>query len=114
MIRSTTRYVALSGNGDVSYSQPIRIAPDNACSCTVVVQQLTGSTPDVSIEIQVSHDRENWVTPSGASPWMQDVDADGTKELAPISAIVAPYMRFRYTLTGTLAIFSITVHSAKL
>lgn len=107
MIRYQGMRVALSGSGDVGYSQIIPMSGFNSCGLSVVMLQLSGTTPDVNVKLQVSIDKENWSEPSVGPAGSQDVDAVGAVPLDPITPIVAPYLRLKFTLTGDVGIFSV-------
>ncbi|MEZ5964260.1 MAG: hypothetical protein R3F56_10480 [Planctomycetota bacterium] len=103
--------VALSGSGDVAYSNAIPLAGANACGCFVVMEQLTGSTPDVNVTLQVSMDQVNWTEPLLGPAASQDVAEVGALPLDPMTPILAPYIRLRFTLTGDVGILNVNLHT---
>lgn len=100
-----TVWLTLSGSGDVAYSPAVPMSGSNSCGVSVVMQQLTGSTPDVNVTLQVSMDKENWSEPSIGPAGTQDVADVGVVPLDPMTPILAPYIRLKFTLTGDLGIF---------
>lgn len=105
MKRSRTFRLTLSGSGNVVYSPAIPMSGFNSCGASVVMQQLSGSTPDVNVTLQVSMDEENWSEPSIGPAGSQDVVDVGVAPLDPMTPIFAPYIRLKFTLTGDFGIF---------
>lgn len=104
--RYSFQQLTLAGDGAIAYSGAIAKEDSNSCGCVITMLALTGTTPNVNVTLQVSYDRENWAVPSLGPATSQDVDAVGVDPLDPVTAILAPYIRLKFTLTGDLAVFS--------
>lgn len=100
---------SLSGSGDVAYSQPIPMSRFNSCGASVALLLLTGTTPQVNVTLQVSMDKENWTEPSVGPAGSQDVAEVGAVALEPMTPILAPYIRLKFTLTGDVGILNVNL-----
>ena len=90
--------LALDSNTLTEVSQPVSMAGFNAAQWDATLYQISGTTPKVSFQLQVSNHLENWsdrgtAHDSGASPESKLY----TKE----TGIAAAYCRLHYTLSGT-------------
>ena len=73
------------------YFQPIAVAEHNACQVEVVITFIIAGI--FNVEIEVSHDLENWTLPSTSSPWRQSVSAFGYTLLQNVTGLEASYVR---------------------
>jgi len=105
MLRYRSPKLVLSGSGAVAYSPVIAMAGRNSAGCSVVMLDLAGITPDVNVTLQASMDKENWSEPSIGPASSQDVADVGNVSLDPMTPILAPYIRLKFTLTGDIGIF---------
>ncbi len=101
--------VALSAASPVAYSTAMATAGHNAVACFTIATELSGSTPTVNLTLQLSFDKINW-TESPGPAGSQDIDAVGAASLEPVSALTAPYLRLKFTLTGDSSLLQYVVN----
>lgn len=112
MIQYRGLRVTLSGPGDVGYTPSVPMWGYNSCGCSLVMLQLTGSSPDVNITVQVSMDQENWSEPSVGPAGSQEVEEVGAAPLLPFTPLIARYIRLKVTLVkGDLGIVSVDLNT---
>lgn len=89
--------LALASSTLSEVSQAVTMDGANAAQVDVVVFSLSGTSPQVSIQLQESNDLENWRDRGSATT----ISAVGYTLTAAVTAIATAYVRVKVTASGT-------------
>jgi hypothetical protein len=95
--------LATSSLSDVS--QAVTMDNANAAQFDVVVFALSGSSPQVSVQLQESNDLENWRDKGSATV----ISAVGYTLAAAVTGIATAFVRVKVTLSGTTPISVVSI-----
>lgn len=97
-------------------SQAVSMAGANGVEINVTAIAVDGTSPSVTVDLQVSNDLENWTDEGNIR--VSDINAAGYKASASSSAsIAALYVRLKYSLSGTkspIVVLAAGIHTVNL
>ena len=93
-------------------SQAVSMNGANAVIADIEVLSLSGTTPNIAVQLQESNDLENWRDKGAAT----NANAVGYSVLPNVTAIASAYVRLKLTLTGAspIAVVAAGVNTANI
>ena len=92
--------LALSSGTLSEVSQAVTMDGANSAQVDVVIFSLTGTTPQVAVQLQESNDLENWRDKGSVT----NITLAGYTLLSAVTAIATAYVRVKMTLSGTIPV----------